>query len=166
MCTRSEAERVGVHLDRLDRRSHRVRIALLLVFAALVGAGAASGTASSVRGSGVVNGDNHHSGAFKTGRFSLGVSGRTGWIRYVNRAQHVRFASTRIRLFRDETTSYRTVAIAGIGKLNGRRVRFYVRCIDAGGPLEDVFYVNFREPGGFWLSEAGGRIWSGDVAVR
>jgi hypothetical protein len=71
-----------------------------------------------------------------------------------------------IRLFREETTSDRTVAIAGIATLNGVRVRFYLRCIDAGGALGDVFYVNFRELDGSWLSEAGGRIWSGNVAIR
>jgi hypothetical protein len=143
-----------------------MRTAILVLCAALVAAPAASGTASSVRGSGVVNGDNHQARAFKSGRFSLRVAGRRGWIRYVNRAQRVAFASTRIRLFRDETTSYRTVAIAGTGRLNGVRVRFYVRCIDAGGALEDVFYLNFRELDGSWLSEAGGRIWSGNVAIR
>jgi hypothetical protein len=143
-----------------------VRVVLLVTCVALSATPAASGTASSVRGSGVVNGDNHHARAFKSGRFSLSVSGRSGWIRYTNRAQRLVFASPRIKLFRDESATARTVVIAGVGKLNGSRVRFYVRCIDAGGPLEDVFYINFRDLDGFWLSEAGGRIWSGDIAIR
>lgn len=143
-----------------------MRIALLVTCVALAGAPAASGTASSVRGSGVVNGDNHHAGAFKSGRFALRVSGRSGWIRYTNRTQRLVFASRRIRLFRDESATARTVVVAGVGRLNGSRVRFYVRCIDAGGPLDDVFYINFRDLDGFWLSEAGGRIWSGTVVIR
>jgi hypothetical protein len=84
----------------------------------------------------------------------------------VNRAQRINFVSRRIRLFRDESVAAPTVAIAGVGRLNKSRVRFYVRCIDAGGPLEDVFYINFRDLDGFWLSEAGGRIWSGNVLIR
>jgi hypothetical protein len=138
-------------------------VTILVAFAVVTGSRSA---VAGVHGAGVVDGDSHHAGAFKSGRFAFAVSGRHGWIRYLNRPQHIRFASTRIRLFRDETTSAPTVAIAGVGRLNGARVRFYVRCIDAGAPLDDVFYVNFRDPDGFWLSEAGGRIWLGDVDVR
>jgi hypothetical protein len=141
----------------------KLAVTILVAFAALTGS---TPSVTGVRGSGVVDGDGHHPGVFKSGRFALSVSGRHGWIRYVNHPQHLRFASTKIGLFRDETTSAPTVALAGTGRLNGESVRFYVRCIDAGGPLEDVFYVNFRDRDGFWLSEAGGRIWSGEVDVR
>jgi hypothetical protein len=142
-------------------------IAALLALSLTVAAtGVSSETVTSITGSGIVNGDNHHTGAFKSGRFSLRVIGTTGWIRYSNRRQRIVFASTRIRLFRDETATEPTVALAGTGNLNRARVRFYVRGIDAGGALEDVFYINFRDLKGFWLSEAGGRIWSGNVAIR
>ena len=49
----------------------------------------------------MVNGDAHAARACDSGRFALDVSGRTGSVRYVNNAQRVRFASTRITLFRD-----------------------------------------------------------------
>lgn len=121
---------------------------------------------SRVRGAGVVSGDAHAARAYSTGRFALDVAGRTGSIRYVNRAQGVRFSSTRITLFRDESFDrFKIVALAGTGTMNGRLVRFYVRCIDDGGPPNDVFYLNFRDRRGFWLSEAGGRLLSGHVVV-
>jgi hypothetical protein len=137
-----------------------------VIVATLVLAPAAGANAFRVFGSGVVSGDSHAARAYKTGRFVLDVRGRSGSIRYLNRAQHVRFASTRIRLFRDESFDrFRTVALAGTGTLNGRFVRFYLRCIDDGRPPNDVFYLNFRDRGGFWLSEAGGRLASGNVIV-
>jgi hypothetical protein len=69
-------------------------------------------------------------------------------------------------MFRDESFDrFKIVALAGSGTLNGRVVRFYIRYIDDGGPPDDVFCINFRDRRGFWLSEAGGRLSSGDVAV-
>jgi hypothetical protein len=92
-----------------------------------------SAAVARVSGSGVVNGNAHFARAYNTGRFALDVRGRSGSIRYVNRAQRVRFWSLRIGLFRDESFDrFKIVALAGTGRLNGRVVPFYVRCIDDG----------------------------------
>jgi hypothetical protein len=141
----------------------RLLIAALLIV--LPASSATAGETPSVIAAGVVNGDNHRPQAFKSGRFLVRVNGTAGLIRYSSRRQHVSFRSMRIRLLRDETVVDPTIVVSGRGVLNGARVRFYVRCIDAGGPLEDVFYVNFRELRGWWLQEAGGRIWSGNVVI-
>lgn len=140
--------------------------AVIVATLVLVLAPAAGAKASRVFGSGVASGDSHAPGPYTTGRFALDVRGRSGSIRYHNRAQRVRFVSTRITLFRDESFDrFRIVALAGRGTLNGRFVRFYVRCIDDGRPPNDVFYFNFRDRDGFLLYEAGGRLISGNVVV-
>jgi hypothetical protein len=143
-----------------------VRALVIVIAATFVFPLPSAAAVARVSGSGVVNGDAHFAGAYNTGRFALDVRGRSGLIRYVNRAQRVRFWSLRIRLFRDESFDrFKIVALGGTGRLNGRVVHFYVRCIDDGGPPNDVFYINFRDRRGFWLSEAGGRVASGNVAV-
>jgi hypothetical protein len=125
-----------------------MRALLAVTATTLAFAPLASAAATRVRGSGVVNGDAHFARAYNTGRFTLDVRGRSGLIRYLNRAQRVRFSSTRITLFRDESFDrFKIVALAGRGTLNGRFVHFYVRCINDGGPPNHVFYINFRDRG-------------------
>jgi hypothetical protein len=151
---------------RYARYSHMRLAAVLAAFLALAASASASRWYSTVRGSGVINGDNHFRGNFKTGRFAVSVAGRSGSIRYINRAQRVSFRSGRITLNRDESFDrFKIVVVAGRGTMNGRVVRFYVRAIDEGGPPNDVFYIVFRTRRGFWISEAGGRLWSGRVSV-
>lgn len=169
-CGRCDEQRDcdGANPIRAPPRSAVVRVSSLVAVlaAALVLAPPSQAAATRVAGSGVVGGDSHFAHSYRSGRFALDVRGRSGWIRYINRAQRVRFFSTRITLFRDESFDrFEIVALAGTGTLNGRFVRFYVRCIDDGGPPNDVFYLNFRDRGGFWLSEGGGRVLSGNVVI-
>lgn len=58
------------------------------------------------------------------------------------------------------------VAIAGLGTLDGHRVRFYVRCIHSTDNTDISFFIAFRSlaPGYYW--DGGGRIRSGTLIIR
>lgn len=135
------------------------------IAAALVAAAPAGATPRQVTGSGITGG--HSSVIGSRGSYALAVDGRSGWVRYSDRGDRISFRSTAITLDRDESSpGYPTVAIAGLGTLDGRRVRFYVRCIHSTDNTDISFFIAFRSltPGYYW--DGGGRIHSGTLVIH
>jgi hypothetical protein len=123
---------------------------------------------SVVRGSGVVDGETNRPRPSATGRFSIDVtSAKVGFVRYTNTAQRTVIRSTRITLFRNDSQGdWRIVTITGLGTLNGHPIRFYTRSVDNAGESGDSFRLTWssRTGSGYWA--AGGRLTSGNLAIR
>ncbi|MDQ3066474.1 MAG: hypothetical protein M3R12_04890 [Actinomycetota bacterium] len=142
-------------------------LAFLALFTALA-VPAQAAALSHVRGSGVVNGNTQHAGGSNTGRFSIDVTrAKAGFVRYTNTRQKVVLRSTRITLFRDESQGdWRIVVVTGLGTVNGHPIKFYARSVDNAGESGDSFSLSWTERTGLGYWSAGGRLTSGNIAIR